>query len=102
MSIYQSGDRYDVNESLFIATTVTVTTTPQEVKVGANRNDLRQNIVLYNLGNQTIWYGPSGATVSNGGIPLAKGGPYVLPYGDLAVFVFTQTGTSSLVIHEVG
>ena len=100
--MFQSGDRDDVVERSLVAATVTATTTPTEAKVGATRLVARQTLTIQNKGSQAIYYGPSGSTPTNGGIIVFKDQTVFLPYGDLPVFIYTASGTATVVIQEVG
>jgi hypothetical protein len=97
--INYSPDRADVNESSYISGALSVTISQIEAKVGASRLPFRQVLTIFNAGNKTIYYGPSGVTSANG-VPIFSQQAINIPIGDLAVFLIASSGTQSVVIQE--
>lgn len=101
MGISQSGQFDDVNNSSYLAASISVTTSQTEAKVGASRLNGRQLIILENIGNPDIYYGPSGVTTTTG-IKLVKNAVVSLPVGDLVgVFLITASGTATVTVQEI-
>lgn len=97
--INYSPDRADVNESSYISGPLSVTTSQVEAKVGGSRLAFRQILSIYNGGNKTIYFGPSGVTSANG-IPVFANQAVNIPIGDIGVFVIASSGTQAVVIQE--
>ena len=101
MGISQSGQFDDVNNSNYLAASITVTTTQVEAKVGISKLTGRQLVILENLGNPDVYYGPSGVTTSTG-IKLVKNAVVALPLGDLvSVYLITSSGTATVTVQEI-
>jgi hypothetical protein len=78
-----------------------VNTTPQIAAVGGSNLANRKGLFLYNKGSQIVYYGPSGATVTTGAVPILKDEAASLAFGDnVDVYVFTTTSNADLVIQE--
>jgi hypothetical protein len=101
MGISQSGQFDDVNNSNYLAASISVTTTQAEAKVGASKLNGRQLVIIENLGNPDIYYGPSGVTTSTG-VKLVKNAVIALPIGDsVGIFLITASGTATATVQEI-
>ena len=101
-AISRSSEFSDVLNDGYVAGSVSVSTTAIELKVGATRLDGREEILIENKGPFTIYIGPSGVTTSTG-TTLHKDQTITMPIGqDLGVFAITATGTSIVVVQEIG
>lgn len=83
---------------------VTVSTTPIEIKVGANRLANRQSILVYNDGNATIFYGPNASVAisgSNKGFPLYKDQFFFYPIGNAPWYFVCGSSNTSVIVSEV-
>ena len=89
----------DVLNDNFVGGTISVGTSQVEAKVGANRLSKREYLIIHNSGNNTIYYGPSGVTVSNG-VPIVKDQTIGIPIGDIGVFVISSSGTNIIRVQE--
>lgn len=105
MAIRESSDRSDVVESSFDHVTLTVGTTPVEVKVGGSRSVSRQIVVIYNEEkNRRLFWGKSdvSATGVNRGFPIEPGQFVSLPFGDIGIFLVGEVSNMTAIIAEVG
>jgi hypothetical protein len=101
MAINESGQFDDVENSTYLSTSLSITTSQSELKVGVSKLVARQSLLVYNNGNQTIYIGPSGVTSSTG-IPLTKNGFLTLPLGDsVSVYAVTSSGSATVVVQEI-
>ena len=101
MAINESSNFSDTNESTYVSGSVTVGTSEVEAKVGGSRDSLRQFVTIYNGGNATIYFGPSGITTSTGE-PLEKKQKVEIAVSDIGVFMITAAGTSDVIVQEIG
>lgn len=100
--IVPSGQRDEVNEKGYASLVVSVSTTQVEAKCGANRLTGRQEIIVYNDSTNIIFFGPNGvtATGSTKGIPIEQGCSVSITIGDVALYLITASGTSSVIVQE--
>lgn len=102
MSIISSGQFNEVDDTSYLSTSATITTSASELKVGASRLSGRQNLIVFNKGSSTIYIGPSGVTSSTG-IPVEANQMFSYPFGqNIAVYAITSSGSSTVIIQEVG
>lgn len=100
-SINESGQFDDVDNSGYVSGHISVSTSATELKVGANKLTGRQNILVQNLGPQTIYFGPSGVSTTNG-MPLYKDQFMTLPIGDnVAIYAITGSSICTVVVQEI-
>lgn len=98
MGISPGGSFDDVLDGNYLSAQVTINTTESEVKVGASRLADRQEVLIFNGGNQTIYFGPTGVSDTNG-IPIESQETVNLPFGDkIAVYLVTKTGSNTKVV----
>lgn len=97
-----SNNYSDTNSKLFNQEVISVGTTQVEAITASlvNRED-RQILHLFNKGNQTIYYGPTGVT-STSGIPLLKDEWVEIYISSIPVFLITSTSTANVIITELG
>lgn len=100
-SISYDPDRADVDNSGYLSGSLSVTTTQVEAKVGASPLVSRQEVIVFNIGPQTIYYGPSGVSSSTG-IPLLKNQFVSLALGpNISIFLLTSSSTSTVIVQEL-
>ncbi len=92
-------DRHDVCDLGYSSVVVAVSTSQVEAKIGASRDPLRQNIIIYNYGTSLVYVGPSGVTASGAtmGIPVYKKQFLTMPVGDQAVYLISDGSTNVIV-----
>ena len=86
----------------FKAKKITVTSTEQIASTGLLTNE-REKLVLYVLGNQTVFIGPTGVshTGTSEGIPIDKDEFFEDDVSsDVEYYLVTQTGTSEVIVWE--
>lgn len=94
-------DRIDVDNTGYLTAALSVSTTAVEAKVSTTPLASRQELIIFNQGNQTVYYGPSGVT-STSGIPLFKNQFVSLPLGpNNSVFLITASGSSTVIVQEL-
>lgn len=93
----------DVTEDGYVSGAVAISTTEVEAKVGASRLVGREGITITNKGPNTLYYGPTGVTVTTGDT-LLKGQFVSLPLGEaLGLFMICATGQSATaIVQEMG
>ena len=100
-SISYDPDRADVDNSGYVSGSVSVSTTQVEAKVGASALASRQEVIIFNLGPQTVYYGPTGLSSSTG-IPLFKNSFVALALGpNNQIFLLTASSTSTVIVQEL-
>jgi hypothetical protein len=104
MGIQESPDRADVDSASYTSGVVAVGATETEAKAGGARNPLRQEVVLHNDSNATVFYGPTGVTTTGAtkGIPLRPRQEVFLPLGDVGVFLIADTAGNNVIVQEMG
>ena len=100
-----SGGAYDdtIGKS-YVSGSITVGTTQVQAKAGASNLAGRQEMLIFNDGAKTIYFGPSGVTASGAtkGIPIENGETISLPFTDsINVFLITAAATSEVIIQEL-
>lgn len=92
----------DTNNSVFIQTSKTVTTTESLVAVGVSNEAKRQSITIENKGDEPVYLGPTGVN-STKGLTLwpCQIAEFDLRKG-LSLYAITASGTSTISITEVG
>jgi len=98
-----SPDQSDVVNLDFDHVRASVTTTASEAKVGGSRMANRQELIIYNDGSKTVFWGKSSVTSSGStkGIPIPPKGVANIQAGEsLAVFLITASSTSNVIIQE--
>jgi len=98
--IIESPELADVISDGYVSGTISVTTSEIEAKVGVSPLTGREILTIYNGGNKTIFYGPTGVTIMTG-IPIFKDQVVSLPIGQsLSIFLITYSGTQTARIQE--
>lgn len=102
MPISLSPSYSEVDESNYLAGTVSVTNSQIEAKVGGSRLSGRQSLMLFNASSNTIYFGPSGLSTTTG-VPLFPNQFAQLSMGDsFGVYLIAATsGPFTVVVHEV-
>jgi len=88
----------------YVSGVVTVATTQVEAKVGASALEQREDLLIFNDGTDTIFFGPSGVATSgaNKGIPVESGEFLRIPAsGSVSIFLISD-GSSDVIIQELG
>lgn len=101
MGVNLSSNYSDTNDSVYVSGRITVTTSDTEAKVGASREAERQFVRIYNDGNKTVYFGPGGQSTTDME-PLKKRQYVEIAVADLGVFLKTDSGTSDVIIQEIG
>lgn len=102
MAIKYNPNYSDTNESVYLSGTVTVNTTGVEAKVEATAAEGRQFVSIYNKGNSTIYFGPSELSTSDMEPLLKKQRVEIAASSGIIVILKTDSGTSDVVIQEIG
>jgi hypothetical protein len=90
----------DILNNSYVGASGTITTSASEAKVGGSALSGRQALIIFNKGNSTVYYGPSGVT-ANTGIPIIRDQTLFLAVGDkVSVFLVTANGTATVIIQE--
>lgn len=101
MAINNSGRYDEVDEDSYVMGTISVSTTAVEAKVGANRLDGRQSLIIFNASTANLYYGTTGVTTTTG-IPIFPTQMMTLSIGDIPILLIAATtGPYTAVIHEV-
>jgi hypothetical protein len=101
--IGNSPDRADVVESNALQTSLSVSGTAVEIRVGGTRLVGRQFVAIYNDSNVVVFTGPSASVSASGankGLPLYRDQERVIPIGDRAVYAITAGGSATLLVQE--
>lgn len=95
-------DQSDVVNTNYVSATLSVSSSEIEVKAGVSRLANRQVIIIHNpKGNQTVYYGPTGVTISTG-IPIVAGETQSFPIGDsVAIYLIKSGSPQSVIIQEL-
>lgn len=102
MGLKYSSDYSDTNASIYLSGRITVTAVGVSAQVGVSAADGRQFVNIYNDGNQTIYFGPSGLATTDME-PLKKKQRVEIAATDMLDIVLkTASGTSDVIIQEIG
>lgn len=102
MPIGGSGLRADVINASAVITTLVVSSSAAEAKVGASRLSGRQELFLYNASNRTVYWSPDPSVTTSTGIPFDAGEALDLPFGDaIAIYVIADTGSNNVIVMEM-
>lgn len=104
--INSSGDRSDVVGGSYLSKKITVSTTEVEAKVGASGLTGRQELLVFNDGTETLYYGPTGVTIrgtgANDGIPLRANQVMNIQVGEgISVFLIAANANTDVIIQEL-
>lgn len=106
MAINGSPEYGDVLEDVAVQGSVSVTTTATEVVVSGSPEEDRELIRIYNDGPNVCYIGFNSsvtASGSNKGERLARRQWIEFPFGpDLTVFAITESGSTTLIVSELG
>lgn len=101
MAFAVGNDAIDVVNTAYISGTLSVSTSQALAKVGASNLENRQFIIIHNpVGNDIVYYGPTGVTIPGGanpGIPITGGESVSFPYGSNINIYLIKTGASQSV-----
>lgn len=101
-NISQSGIDDDNYQGGYVSIRLAVAGSQIEAKVGASALEGRQELTLYNDGNDVIYYGPSGVTTSgaNKGVPVEGLEFVTIPATDAAQVFLISSGSTNVIIQE--
>ena len=99
MSLSSDGQYDDVLGDGYVAGVINVSTIQIEAKVGASRLAGREYVRIFNNSAGTIFFGPSGVTISTGE-PLFKNQWVSIPMGDIAVYCIAAAPLTDIRIQE--
>ena len=105
MGFTRGGEFDDVNNDGYVSTRATIGNASEvEAKVGASRLEVRETLTITNVGNKTVYFGPSGFSSSDAanGEPLFKRQSVTIQVGD-GVGVFLRcdgSDSTDVVIQE--
>jgi hypothetical protein len=99
MGLSSDGQYDDVLGEGYVAGTINVSTIQIEAKVGANRLAGREYVRVFNNSAGTIYFGPSGVTISTGE-PLYKSQWVSIPLGDVGIYLIAATSLTDIRIQE--
>lgn len=101
MSIVVNPEFSDVLQDGYVTGTVSVGTSETQAKVGSNPLSGRELLYIENRSSNTIYYGPSGVTTSNGA-RLFKDQFVFLPVGQgVLVFLIAGSSGNTVVVQEM-
>lgn len=103
MGLRQSAKFSDVVDEAYVSNRISVGTTQVEAKAGASALSNRQELIIFNDGNRTVYFGPTGVTSTGAtkGIPIDANETVNIQVGDsLQIFLITDTSTSDVIIQE--
>lgn len=90
----------EIVNSSYVQAVITVGTSQVEARVGGTRLSGRQVLRIYNSSSSTIFFGPSGVTVSTGE-PIERRQWATIAIGDqLPVFLIAGTAGNSVIVSE--
>jgi len=106
VAISYDPSQSDVVNISYVSAKITVSTSQVEAKVGGSRLTNRQELLIYNGGTETIYYGPSGVTVAgtgvNDGIPIKGQQVLNIQIGDqIALYLIASNANTSVIIQEL-
>ena len=97
---------HDYEDTIAVYSTISVTSSATEIKVGASPNSSRKKLRIFNNGSQTIFLGFDNSVTSTGssqGEPLFKNQWIQYPIGpNLTVYGITSSGSSDVTVSEIG
>ncbi len=91
------------HDTAYVDAVVTVGSTQIEAKVGASPLAKRKELRIFNDGNKTIFYGPTGVTSSgdNKGVSLQSGESVIFDVGEnISIFMISTTSGSHAIVEE--
>jgi hypothetical protein len=97
-----SGEFVDVLDNSWVQGVVSVGTTQVEAKVGASKSDTREMIIIENISNKTIYYGPSGVTSSTGHRLIKDAWVEIMVGNNLGVYLIADSNGNNVIISELG
>lgn len=101
MGMSFSPDRADVDSDTYVAASITVGTSQVLAAVGVSNLTSRQELLIYNKSNTTIYFGPTGVTTATG-IPIEPTGVLNLPFGqNINVYLISATPSLTVIIQEL-
>lgn len=81
--------------------TVSVSTTAIAIRVGGSNLTERKNMMFYNDGNNTIYWGYSNTVTTTNGMPLMKGQSCSGDWGaGVTIFAIAASGTHTVRVNE--
>lgn len=102
MGLKYNGDLDDTNSNLYESGRVTVTTTGVSASVSGTPEENRQFVRINNVGNQTIYFGPSGLATSDMEPLLKKQTVEIAATSGIDVILKTDSGTVEVIVQEIG
>lgn len=102
MSLNNPQQIEDTLDDGYVTGVVTVGTSEVEAKAGTSVLDGRNFIMIQNKSSNTVYYGPTGLTVSNG-IPIKKNQFVSFPVSDnISVYLISGSVGNDVIVQELG
>lgn len=101
MGLKYSGEFDDTNSDIFVQEEITIGTTQVEALTTGTDIAEREIVRIYNKGNQTVYFGPTGVT-STSGEPLRKNQWIEIAIRNQSVFLITDSGTADVIVTDLG
>ncbi len=101
MGVKVAGDFDDTNSVLFEQEVISVPITQVEAIASGTDIDDRQFVRVYNNGNRTIYFGPTGVTSSTGE-PLLKKQWIEIALKGQSLFLISASGVGSVIVTDLG
>lgn len=102
MGIKYNSNESDTNSDLYESARKTVNTTGVVAAVSSQAADGRQFVRIYNDGSQVIYFGPSGLATSDMEPLRKRQSVEIAATTDVEVVLKTSSGTSEVIIQEIG
>jgi len=102
MGLKYSSDESDTNSNIYESGRKTVTTSEIEASVGGSPADGRQFVRITNVGTETVYFGPSGLTTSDMDFLKRRQSVEIAATPELQVVLKTASGSSDVIIQEIG
>jgi type V secretory pathway adhesin AidA len=102
MTLNSNAKIADTNSDLLLIGNKTITTSQTILAVSTSNNEARQFVRIFNKGTNKIYIGVSGVTTTNGE-PLEKNQNITIAItSSLSLYAITASGTSDVIIWELG
>ncbi len=102
MGIKYNGDESDTNSGIYLSGRKTVTTGGIEASVGGSAADGRQFVKITNTSSTKVYFGPSGLSTSDMDVLKKNQSVEIAATPELEVTLKTASGTSDVIIQEIG
>ena len=92
---------FDILDGEGTQASLSVGTSPIEVKAGSVRLNGRKSVVVYNNSNRTIWYGFNNSLTVSNGIPIPRGGERRFNIGsNFTLYLISEVANTNVRINE--